>query len=207
MKMNALRSTTIGFSIAAVAAVMVCYQTATAEEVAAKGELPPAEAPVFRVGHKEVWRYKDGREVTYEVVSVDGESVSWQGGEGCDWTKVGIFGPWLEWSRGCGGSAGTHTIKSRKGNVYPLQVGNTVRWKLRGKNKRGHTWSRTHKCSVKGTANVTVPAGNFDTYRVVCTNDRTRDVWYFSPELGTSVKYRGKQTKWDSDLVRLTPSP
>ena len=71
--------------------MMVCYQAATAGEVAAKGELAPAEAPVSRVGDKTVWRYKDGREVAYEVVGVDGENVSWQGGEGCEWTKEGIF--------------------------------------------------------------------------------------------------------------------
>ena len=207
MEIKALRSITIGLSITVVAIAMVWHQTAIAEAVAAKGELSPAEAPVLRVGHKEVWRYKDGRESTSEVVSVDGENVSWQTSEGCDWTKAGIFGPWLKWSKGCGGSAGTHTIKSQKGNIFPLQVGNTVRWKLRGKNNRGHTWSRTRRCSVKATANVTVPAGNFDTYEVVCTTQRTREVWYFSPELGTGAKYRSKNSKWNSELVGVTLGP
>ena len=189
MKLKTFRLHTIGLSFAAVAAVMVCQQTATAEAGAAKSELPPAEAPVYRVGQKETWRWKD-RAATYEVVSVDGDNVSWKGSDGCDWISPHEFGPMLKWNSGCWGSGGTQTIKSREGNIFPLQVGSTMRWKIKGKNDRGFRWSRTRKCNVKGTANVTVPAGNFDTYRVVCTDSRSRWEWHFSPELGANVTYK-----------------
>ena len=186
------------------------YQTATAQQVAAKAELPPAELRIFRVGDKSVWRDKNGKEVTYEVTGVDDENVSAQGSDGCSWTAPIGYGPSLEWS-GCGGSAGTQTIKEREGNLFPLQVGNTVRWKFKGKNNRGNSWSGTRKCNVKGTANVTVPAGNFDTYHIVCTENWSRREWHYSPELGRSVTSRRKprgnsRTKFAySELVSFTP--
>ena len=114
------------------------YQTATAQQVAAKAELPPAEHPVRRVGDKSVYRDKRGKEFTYEVTSVDSESISGLSSDGCSLTNVIGYGPNLEWS-GCGGSAGTQTIKKREGNLFPLQVGNTARWKFKGKNNRGNS--------------------------------------------------------------------
>ena len=196
------------------------YQTATAQQVAAKAELPPAELPVIRVGDKSVYRDKKDKEFTYEVTSVDTESTSGLSNDGCRWTSVIGYGPTLEWS-GCGGSDGTQTIKKREGNLWPLQVGNKVRWKFKGKNNRGNSWSGTRKCNVKGTANVTVPAGNFDTYHIICTEDWSRREWqlaqvsrrewHYSPELGVSVTFlrkprgnsRTKRTY--QELVSFTP--
>ena len=73
------------------------YQTATAEQVAAKAELPPAELPVSRVGDKSVYLNKKGKEETYEVTGVDSESTSGQSiDDGCSWTSVNVFGPVIE---------------------------------------------------------------------------------------------------------------
>ena len=212
MNFRTFRRSTIVLSSAAVAAIISVsgYQTATAQQVAAKAELPLAEHPVRRVGDKSVYRDKKGKEFTYEVTSVDSESTSGLSSDGCSWTTVIGYGPTLEWS-GCGGSAGTQTIKKQEGDLFPLQVGNTARWKFKGKNDRGNSWSGTRKCNVKGTANVTVPAGNFDTYHIACTEDWSRREWHYSPELGVSVTFRRKPrgnsrtTRTYQELVSFTP--
>ena len=76
---------------------------------------------------------------------------------------------------------------SGKSRLFPLKVGNAAKWKVRGKSSKGNEWSTTRSCKVRGTANVTVPAGNFDTYHVVCTDDWTIRQWYFSPEVRLNV--------------------
>ena len=212
MKSRTFRRSTIALSTAAVVAMISIsgYQTATAQQVAAKAELPPAELPVPRVGDKSVFRDKKGKDLTSEVTSVDSESISTQRSDGCSWTTVIGYGPTLEWS-GCGGRGGTQTIKEREGHLFPLQVGNTKRWKFNGKNKRGYNWSGTRKCNVNGTAHVTVPAGTFDTYHIICTGNWTRREWHYSPELGTAVTLSRKPVGSSStkptyqELVSFTP--
>ena len=100
MNFRTFRRSTIVLSSAAVAAIISVsgYQTATAQQVAAKAELPPAEHPVRRVGDKSVYRDKKGKEFTYEVTSVDSESTSGLSSDGCSSTTVIGYGPTLEWS-------------------------------------------------------------------------------------------------------------
>ena len=174
-------------------------------------ELPPAEAPLFRVGDKLVHREKDGRETTFEVINVDGETVDFQfQNEGCSWSvpkSSAPFGPSLKWDS-CNGSTGTQKVKKQEGSLFPLQVGNSERWSFSGKAQGGATWSATRKCTVKGIANVTVPAGNYDTYHVVCTTSRSRHEWHYSPELRRHVTWlrsrRGAKL-WYVELVSFTP--
>ena len=187
------------------------YQTATAQQVAAKAELPPAELPVRRVGDKSVYLNKKGKVETYEVTGVDSESTSGQSiDDGCSWTSVNGFGPVIEWSE-CSGGSGTRTIKKRKGGLFPLEVGNKASWKFRGKNNKGDSWSDTRKCNVKGTANVTVPAGSFDTFHIVCSENWARWELHYAPELGVDVTYRRKPRGTSPsksrylELVSLTP--
>ena len=111
------------------------FQTATAQQGAAKVELPPAEFPVSRVGDTRVWRKKNGEDVTVEVTAIDGETLSLLDSEGCSWSTVIGFGPSVEWS-GCGGSAGTQTIKKREGNLFPLQVGNNRTLEVQGQEQQ-----------------------------------------------------------------------
>ena len=186
------------------------YQTVAAQQVAAKAELPPAEVPVLGVGDKSVYIDKKGREITYELTKVDDETFSGHGSDGCSWTVVKGYGPSLEWNE-CSGSSGTHTIKKRKGGLFPLEVGNKVRWSYSGKDNRGNRWKGSRKCSVKGTANVTVPAGNFDTFHIVCTTNSSRREWHYAPELGVSVTSRSKprgtskSKPYYRELVSFTP--
>ena len=163
----------------------------TVQQVSAKAELSGTEFPVHRVGDKRVYRDKKGREITYETTKVDDETYSGRGSDGCSWTVVIDYGPALEWS-GCEGSTGTSTIKKRQGGLFPLEVGNKVRWSFSGKNNKGNRWKGSRKCSVKGTSNVTVPAGNFDTYHIVCTESWARFEWHYAPEMGFSVTSRRK---------------
>ena len=97
--------------------------------------------------------------------------------------------------------------------MYPLQVGNTESWKYTGKNTKGDSWSGMRECEVKGTAHVTVPAGSFDTYHVVCEERDSRREWHYSPTLRrtvTSIRtpMAGSSAKpHHLELVRIIPAP
>lgn len=185
--------------------------TAAAQQVETNGELPLGQPPLRSVGDKSIWRYKDGTEITYEITAVDEETISGRASDGCTWKSViAGWGPAVEW-KNCNSSSGSHKVK-RTGNLYPLQVGNSEKWKYRGKNSKGNTWSGTRKCEVRGTEKVTVPAGTFETYHVVCEEKSGRYEWHYSPELRffvtSSRKPLGGSTwGYSQELVSFMPSP
>ena len=204
----------IGAPIAAVAVAIIVSgcQTTSVQQVAVKADLPPAQPPIHEVGKRTVWRMKDGSEITYETIDIDDTTTTGRGSDGCifSYMKDG-FGPSTRWEN-CSGSTGTQRL-SRSGNMYPLQVGNTESWKYTGKNTKGDSWSGTRECEVKGTAHVTVPAGNFDTYHVVCKEKNRLREWHYSPKLRRTVTsimtpVAGSNAKpRHLELVRIIPAP
>ena len=186
--------------------------TAAVQQVEMKGELPLGQPPLPAVGEKSVWRDKNGTETSYEITAVDEDILSGRSIDGCTWKYViAGWGPILEWGN-CFSSSGSHKVK-RTGNMYPLQVGNTEKWKYNGRNNKGNSWSGTRKCEVKGTEKVTVPAGSFDTYHVVCKEPSARYEWHYSPELRSIVtssrKPLGGSTgrRYYRELVSIMRSP
>ena len=184
---------------------------AKVETAPAKAELPPGERRALAVGHKSVWKQQGGKELTWKTMKRDGSNAEIHGSNGCkaviDWSS---YTPVLAW-RDCSGSTGSQKIEKRSGGLFPLAVGNTEIWKYSGRNDKGNTWSSAQSCKVAGTANVTVPAGNFDTYHVICRDGSARYDRWFSPELGSTVitskaPLPGKKSsRYHRELVRLEP--
>ena len=66
------------------------------------------------------------------------------------------------------------------------------------------------KCSVKDEVRVSVPAGEFDTYQIVCKTKNIAREYYISPEIKTNVMYKWKHRtgRWPrrtNKLVSFTP--
>ena len=157
---------------------------AKVETMPAKAELPPGESRAFAVGDKSVWKQSDGKELSWKTVKLDGSIMEVHGSNGC---KAAVqwptYSPTLAW-RGCSGSAGSQKIEKHAGGLFPLAVGNTESWTFSGRNDRGNTWSGARNCKVAGTANVTVPAGTFDAYHVVCREHSARYDYWFLARIG-----------------------
>ena len=190
--MQTVVPTAVAVAVAvAVTMASVGGQAATIEQDLVEAELPPGQAPNYAVGDRSVWLDEERGETTFEITSVDDGIVSWLREDGCSWKTLSesTYAPFLRWTK-CSGSSGTQKIKRKgKAKIYPLEVEKSEKWRVRGRNNKGVNWSTTRNCKVKGTADVTVPAGTFDTYQVLCTNEWTRFKWYFSPELRFPVLY------------------
>jgi hypothetical protein len=86
----------------------------------------------------------------------------------------------LGWYMEKGGNG--HRKRASPPNFYlawPLEVGQsweyTYTWEAQGQ----PTLQQTRRCTVKGQEVVTVPAGTFQTFRVVCTNQRDEPVYVY----------------------------
>ena len=177
----------------------------------AKAELPAGVRRPSAVGDKGVWK-QDGKEVVWETVKLNGSIAEFHGPGGCKVVlDLSSYSPAWSW-RDSSGSTGSRKIEKHAGGLFPLAVGNTESWQFTGRNSKGKTWSNMRSCKVAGTANVTVPAGNFDAYHVVCRENSARYDYWFAPELGFTVisskaPLPGKKSsRYRRELIRIEPA-
>ena len=167
-------------------------------------KLPPGELTDYAIGDKAVWKYKKLGKLSTVVTGAKRGTVSRRRADGCsyDLFEGVLMVPATKW-KNCYGSSGTAKVTRKgKAKLFPLKVGNSAKFSVKGKSKRpgkkASTWKTTHRCKVKGTANVTVPAGRFDTYRIDCSDEWTSYRWYYSPELRFPVLFSRKPLKGKS---------
>lgn len=163
------------------------------DEMKVSSELPPMEKPAtVEVGYE--WHtVKKGKNIVDKVVSVDGDTVTWEDSEGCRWTEKDMsFGPSTAWSNCSPWDDGTQKVSSVKGEIWPLKKKNKIKYSFSGKDITGATWSEKRSCKVKKQVRVKVPAGEYDTYKVVCSQPGNTRTWWISPELGKTVAFKNK---------------
>lgn len=198
----------MGIMAAGVAAMLAgCAPEVKTEAVSTA--LEPMEAVRYSAGDRWVFLV-NGKEEVETIIGVDGDIYSGANvTTGCEYTfHHAGFGPVPTFTN-CNGSSGTQDVM-RSGSIYPLSVGASESWDVSGRNINGDTWDMTRTCEVEGTARVTVPAGTFDTYHVVCKDkSRVRERWV-SPEVGSSVIRRDLHKRsgevMTRELVSFTPA-
>ncbi len=177
--------TTIGLFVAA-AAAMGCQ--APVETTPVETALEPAELPMHPAGSK--WLYlRNGEEMEFELVSADDDEISGKTSLGCSWTRPkNMFAPATAFSN-CNGNTGRQTLTDGGGKIWPLEIGNTQSWSVTGSNTKGDAWSTNRSCTVLSTERVKAPAGEFDTYKVVCHDKWRTRTWYYAPSIKSSVVF------------------
>ena len=156
-----------------------------------------------------VWKsQRDGEVRESTLIALTDAEETWRNLDGCEFSRPTTdFGPDYRWS-GCGGADGSQEV-SVNGSIWPIQVGSTVSYDFKGKNNDGDTWNGTRRCEVKEEARVTVPAGSYDTFHVVCEDPWRSRHWYVSPELEVSVLYWDRHKRRNetrrSELISWEP--
>ena len=176
-------------AVAAVALLLgACDTTGVSDEVALTTPLAPMEKPAAKVGQTQHWLRDGKQEFTNSIVAVDGDMVSGETSEGCQWTALSWgFAPGARWSGCAPFTDGQQKITGVEGGLWPLEVGRKVSYTFSGRNKNGDSWTGTRRCSVDGAMRIETVSGQHDTYKVVCKDRWTDRVWYVSPALGQPV--------------------
>lgn len=118
-----------------------------------------------------------------------------------------------------------YMYSSTRTSIWPLMLGNRInfdeksKWGVPGVYEK-HA-DATWKCSVNSTQRISVPAGNFDTYRITCsryskvTRAKRARLWedktfYYAPAVGHWVlleqDFFGARPKVRKELVAVLPS-
>jgi len=173
------------------------------EEGSVSQPLSPASKLADEVVGLESHWTRDGEPYIAKTVSVDDEKYSVEGSNGCNYTNTQFdFAPTLNWEN-CNGKSGSQTITKTKGSPWPMQLKNKFSYNFKGKYTNGDSLSGRRTCKVKEQVRVTVPAGEFDTYKVVCADSWSTRTWWIAPELngGTTVAFKRRHK---TDATRNT---
>ena len=176
--------------------------------------LAPMPEPVYRVGTTQTWKWAKGRQWSQKIVAVDESTVSFESSTGCNYTiahhgEFDIRWQSLKWAN-CGRSRSSGTGKIKLvGKIYPMAIGNSWTWKYQAKLDSGRSFVRTTECEVKDQVRVSLPLGDFDTYRVLCQTPWSFRESYISPLLKmivyTSWEHKTKLRDNYRELVSYEP--
>jgi hypothetical protein len=132
--------------------------------------------------------------ITY-YESVGAEKYSVRDSDGCSQTSmIGMFAPVLKWYDCRQGRSGTQEIIETMGNPWPLSENTEFQYVFAGKwdDGFGAQWYSTRKCKVDKQVRVNVPAGEFDTYKLICEDPWLKWTYWISPDLGYRVAFKKK---------------
>lgn len=194
------------------AAVATATAFAAAPTDPAETTLPVVHSHEDHVGDRFVIRSANGRDNVIKIVEVADGVTTWRhSASGCRFSRhTEGFGPSLQWWN-CGGADGTTSVE-RTGSVFPMRVGAREEWAYTSRNDNGAEWWSTRRCDVENRTRVSVPAGAFDAYRIVCEDDWSVAEFFYAPAVRQYVRFRktwkepGLGANQDDRLVAFTPA-
>lgn len=140
----------------------------------------------------------DSKEHIISYESVDSEKYRVRDSDGCSSTRLtGMFAPALE-LYDCYQERGvTQKIIETTGHPWPLSEKTEFQFEYAGKYDDGFDgqWKITRLCKVNKQVRVRVPAGEFDTYQLVCEDKWDTRTYWISPQLGHRVAFK-RRVKW-----------
>jgi len=157
------------------------------------------------IGQKRVTKDLSGNITTFEVVSAENSLTRTVSDDGHEYTNLpNIILPSPSFS-GAKWGEGKQSISSVKGELFPLTVGNKMSFMVNGEStKWPDGWKNKRVCEVESQERITVVAGEYDAFRIVCDEKQRKRVMYFSPEINTLVWYKNvhktdpsKTTGWE----------
>ncbi len=82
---------------------------------------------------------------------------------------------------------GRREMSARSGELWPLVKGNKMTFQVHGFGKKD--WKNKPECVVEGNETITVPAGTFETVKVVCEDQADKRSYWMAEGIGYPVQF------------------
>ena len=206
MRINTLSSTAL---IATTILLMGCQsaqQREFSENTTELSYLDPIQKPQFELG--ETIHYLDllnaGSLNRSKVIALSDMGATFSNSDGCQYTQADdIFEQSSQWSN-CNGSGSS--IVETQGDIWPLQVGNTIRYNIKGKHN-GKSWGGTNTCTVVSAQNILLDTDRYDTFKVVCKRGNRIKTYYMTAGIKQPLIYKFKKEGKNYRHFQYTKSP
>lgn len=196
------RGVGICFSLAGTLAVAACSSQAPQQAKPEMQEMPQHDFtedqrrtyPGLQVGDS--FRF-DSPDVVWRVTGVKDDRVIMVSETGARQVRPrNPLLPNVEWENKTYGQ-GKRLISNLQGEMFPLEVGNQMTFTSTvDTDKPPYAWEYDWSCKVASQQKVTVPAGEFDTFKVDCKR-REQEVisLYYAPKVGYAVRFDNSNPK------------
>lgn len=162
--------TTISFSV-----------VAEFKELGKLKTLDPAQKPSQHNVGDTFKALRNGTNYEASVISVSADKTEWKDNTGCiEHQLTNGFAIPVKWTN-CSYGTGTGSTKL-KSDPWPLSKGK--KWKSVS---QGAGWSTTRSCKVAGAVKVSTSLGEFDTYKVQCSDSWNKLISYIDSKTGYAV--------------------
>jgi len=190
MRNDLIRTAIITILLSTISGVTLAF------EELGKIKLASAEQPAPSIPGSTVHWLKNGEEYSWTIYTVEDDIQTGEDSTGCKWSALdSTWAPSFSWEN-CNGSTGTQKITKSKGSAWPMAVKTKFSFNFRGRDQKGGTWTGYRRCKVKSAVKVQVPAGEYDTYKIICSVDWETLTFWYSPELEMVIAKKRKH-KYD----------
>lgn len=158
----------------------------------AANDLNTSAPAMLSVGDRFVF---DNPEITWQVVGRSGNAIYWQADNGdTQITDANPILPALEWRSQRRGS-GKRVISGLTGNIFPLEVGKTVRFASAVTTDQApYNWQFNWACTTTQRHMVTTPLlGEVDAFEIICSRQSQDEIVFdYAPEVGHYVRMEAR---------------
>lgn len=151
---------------------------------------------------------RDSEEVIRTTRRIDDKTVERSDTSGCSFTfsTEDVYGPNLTWTNCSPGPWGTGRAEdiSKKGQLWPLKVGNVVHYKFTTINSEGKKNTFAFRsCEVTGTAMASAAGKEYPSYKTECKEHNGTRTFYYSPSVATTVRAERNHKKNGLSVVEF----
>jgi len=192
MRINILSSTALITTTIFLMGCQSAQQREFSENTTELSYLDPIQKPQFELG--ETTQYLDllnpGSLNHVKVIALSDTGTTFTNSYGCQYTQADdIFEQSSQWNN-CNGSGSA--VVETQGDIWPLQVGNTVRYNIKGKHN-GKSWGGTNICKVASAQNILLGTERYDTFKVVCKRGNKIKTYYMTAGIKQPLIYKYKK--------------
>jgi len=192
MRINTLSTTALITTTVLLMGCQSAQQREFSENTVELSYLDPIPKPSLELGDTKNYidLLNQGKPFSDKVTSINVTGVTFLSSNGCQYTQTDdIFEQSTQWSN-CNGSGSA--VVETLGNIWPLQVGNTVRYNIKGKHN-GKSWGGTNTCKVVSAQNILLDTDRYDTFKVVCKRANKIKTYFMTAGIKQPLIYKYKK--------------
>lgn len=172
-------------------------------------ELPAMDRPDDHAVGAEFHWITNGEKLTSKVIAVEDGVSTIQLEDGCEWKHLGWdWAPVLEINN-CYGRSESSQIRKSEGSPWPMQTGKKWSHSYTRFQDSGKTTRLTYRCEVNTAEIVSIPAGEFRAFKIICKDRSSTKTYWFTPDHAAGVVKSTNKTGTNtsmSDLVKMIPA-
>ena len=184
---SAFGSVALGLALAFALAACELKPASQAPSPSTAAAPDTSSPPVYRVGDSLTFE-ENGDERPIFVTALNGDEISWTDNSNAKWVtfRDPTVPPRSETPAG-GGPALTRTFDPEMPTVFPLVAGKQVSYKVVTQEGDAPAREERQVCEVSRPNKITVEAGTFTAWQIVCQRGETSETLYYAPEIGAIV--------------------